>query len=303
MLNKVFALSHFDFILQSLTCSPENPIKNQWITSAAFFSPTSSLTPNQDPELNAHLLPKNPLWILCSISPPLTNEPLPTPSSIRTLELLPEASHDPIKCALHVTDLATDDKVYTALSYVWGNSDDRLVINCNGQKAPVTPNLYSALLRLRNPGQSRHLWVDALCINQALVAVALRERELQVRMMDKIYTHAREVIVDLGGANLAFNALLSTFCKFNTEPLDSFKTAAREQRIVEGFEEFDFAVTLNATDKPRPYLCSSGLAEELEPVTLSVSYSECDAALFCTSGAILSESRARGVRSMSCWWS
>jgi Heterokaryon incompatibility protein (HET) len=196
--------------------------------------------PNQDPELNAHLLQR----ILSGYfvqSPPLTYEPLPTPSSIRILELLPGASHDPIKCALDVTDLATDSKVYTALSYVWGNSDDRLVIDCNGQRAPVTPNLYSALLRLRNPGQPRHLWVDALCINQALGAVALRERELQVRMMDKIYTHAREVIVDLGGANLAFEELLSTFCKFNTEPLDSFKRAAQEQRIVEGFEEFDFS--------------------------------------------------------------
>jgi hypothetical protein len=110
-------------------------------------------------------------------------------------------------------------------------------MECNGEEALVTLNLYSMLLRLRHTEHPRQLWVDALCINQAPDPAALRERELQVQMMNRVYLQAQEVVVDLGGAGRAFEALLLTFCKLNAEPLNSFETAVREKRVLEAFKE------------------------------------------------------------------
>lgn len=130
------------------------------------------LKPNEDPELNEHLRRR----ILSNDfvqSAPLTYQPLAVPSNIRILELLPGAIHDRIQCTLHEADLNFDNNVYTAVSYVWSNHEDRLPMECNGKEALVTLNLYSILLRLRHTEHPRQLWVDALCINQAPDPAAL----------------------------------------------------------------------------------------------------------------------------------
>lgn len=58
----------------------------------------------------------------------------------------------------------------------------------------ITPNLDTALRRIRLPDRIRALWVDAICINQQDVA----ERGGQVQLMGSIYSKARQVIVWLG---------------------------------------------------------------------------------------------------------
>lgn len=55
--------------------------------------------------------------------------------------------------------------------------------------------------------------------------------------MNRVYLQAQEVVVDLGGASRAFEALLLKFCKLNAEPLNSFETAVREKRVLEAFKE------------------------------------------------------------------
>lgn len=91
--------------------------------------------------------------------------------------------------------------VYTALSYVWNQSDAPgfQTIVCNGQETVVTTNLFNALHQISQPNKRQALWVDALCINQANV----REKNHQVALMAEIYRHASFVIAWMGNNDSA----------------------------------------------------------------------------------------------------
>jgi Heterokaryon incompatibility protein (HET) len=157
---------------------------------------------------------------------------LPTPSSIRLLELFPSLSQaDPVRIRLQVTDLNQTEEgdglhtQFEALSYTWGSPNDPLPItvlppatsgqdhrhgnaditvseekaagNDQGVTMMVTQNLHSALTRLRQSTASRTFWIDAVCINQA----DLKERAAQVKIMIRIYQQATLVTADLGNWN------------------------------------------------------------------------------------------------------
>ncbi|KAI9146935.1 hypothetical protein HJFPF1_12964 [Paramyrothecium foliicola] len=80
---------------------------------------------------------------------------------------------------------------YTALSYVWGSTENPEYIFLNGRnKVPVTRNLFEALQTLRLPKKGRRLWIDAICINQQDPI----EKESQVRLMQRIYRQADSVL-------------------------------------------------------------------------------------------------------------
>lgn len=122
-------------------------------------------------------------------------EPLNSDANqIRLVRL--EASTDfaaKIQCELFHSDLSNPPE-YEALSYVWGDPDDRLGITVNETDLQVTRNLEVALHYLRLPDRPRILWVDAICINQNDDL----ERSSQVRMMRKIYVAVTQVVVWLG---------------------------------------------------------------------------------------------------------
>ncbi|KAF2007503.1 HET-domain-containing protein [Amniculicola lignicola CBS 123094] len=100
-----------------------------------------------------------------------------------------------------------------ALSYVWGSEENPIHIHVVANEepeglldfealtleaphrlwAPVTQNLAEALRYVRRP-QSRYIWVDALCINQA----DSQEKTIQVSNMGTVYRMADNVIVWLG---------------------------------------------------------------------------------------------------------
>ncbi|KAB8228791.1 HET domain-containing protein [Aspergillus alliaceus] len=127
--------------------------------------------------------------------------PLPAgPSIIRVLRLLPnEDSTIPIKCQLISYSLPTTGKghhLYEALSYVWGSESKPQCIFIDGCALPVTDNLYTALLHLRDYQLPRILWVDAVCINQQ----DDQEKASQIQLMPIIYGQASHVIVWLGAA-------------------------------------------------------------------------------------------------------
>ena len=90
-----------------------------------------------------------------------------------------------------------DDAInYEALSYAWGDPAPTCLITINGKDFLIARELATALLYLRNGfgGKDRHLWCDAICINQ----FDLQEKAHQVRIMFRIFEKAENVIAWLG---------------------------------------------------------------------------------------------------------
>ena len=115
----------------------------------------------------------------------------------------PNVKHtDNICCMFSLVSL-DDDLSFEALSYVWGDTSDRIPVYLQDSSFLVTKSLYEALIHLRQPTE-RILWIDALCINQA----DPKERASQVAQMRHIYAMASTVVVYLGaweGSNTAFD--------------------------------------------------------------------------------------------------
>ncbi|KAF2749206.1 HET-domain-containing protein [Sporormia fimetaria CBS 119925] len=140
-----------------------------------------------------------------STTKPYKYRPL-APGEIRLLQLLPaitpDVHNDPIQLNIvHATVSGSTAPAtfseYEALSYVWGGERTETVY-CDGCEIKATPNLVSALWRLRHHAKNlslqRALWVDSICVNQDDTA----ERGHQVRLMRDIYSHATRVLIWLG---------------------------------------------------------------------------------------------------------
>lgn len=120
------------------------------------------------------------------------------------MQIIPlEADHDPkdetVHCRMFKAFLKDfDDPLFNALSYTWGNPDEKTNIVVNETVVSVTTNLESALRHLRdyhiNTICGFPLWVDAICINQD----DTEERNSQVDMMGEIYRSAARVLPWLG---------------------------------------------------------------------------------------------------------
>ena len=144
-------------------------------------------------------------------------------ATIRVLTLLPGESADVIYIDIQTTILDQDHHPeYEAVSYAWGSSGspEAVIVVApseaqHSRQLPsllerresrketnvsplgnlyVTKNLATALRYLRRPNESRHLWVDAICIDQQ----NLSERGEQVERMGIIYSRAQRVVVWLG---------------------------------------------------------------------------------------------------------
>lgn len=126
--------------------------------------------------------------------------PLEGADSLRLLRLNPWREDDEISWSLIHTTLA-NCVPYEALSYAWGSSSltetlnlDEGGIASDDIHMAITKNLKEALVALRLTEGPRHLWVDAVCIDQANV----KERNHQVAQMGTIYANASRVVVWLG---------------------------------------------------------------------------------------------------------
>jgi Heterokaryon incompatibility protein (HET) len=124
---------------------------------------------------------------------------LHNPRSIRLLSLKRAPKDGLLQCSVIEASL-DHPPLYEALSYAWdAQTRDRHIL-CNGQAVPVTANCRAALKHLCPPALSlkpRLLWIDAVCIDQQSV----KERNVQVRLMDEIYRKADQVVVWLGEGN------------------------------------------------------------------------------------------------------
>jgi hypothetical protein len=91
----------------------------------------------------------------------------PLNSKTRELRLLsirkPENQTVLIKCDTQTFELSHAPR-FDALSYVWGDPSAIKEIQFCGLSRLVTENLFEALTRLREEGDSKWIWIDALCI-------------------------------------------------------------------------------------------------------------------------------------------
>ncbi|KAK8053049.1 het-domain-containing protein [Apiospora saccharicola] len=130
-----------------------------------------------------------------------THKPLGNAGSmIRVVDVLP-ASRDDLTIAYKLREVNLDNigAQYEAVSYVWGNANDRRPIRCDGQLLEVTVNCWDALFHLRQEDGVRTLWIDAICIDQRCdQEQSVQERNHQIELMGRVYQRASRVLVWLG---------------------------------------------------------------------------------------------------------
>lgn len=114
-------------------------------------------------------------------------------NEIRLLTILPGKWSSEVCCTLETVSM-DDDPDYYALSYVWGDPDDTVVIRVDGQPFQATRNLWHALRRLRRETHPRIFWVDAICINQD----NNEEKSHQVVNMGSVFRSCCEAFLFLG---------------------------------------------------------------------------------------------------------
>jgi hypothetical protein len=118
-----------------------------------------------------------------------------TNTNIRLFRILNEnpKGSSMIQCELHVVPIDAEE-LYTAVSYVWGCSEQIHEVVLDGKPFGVAKNLYELLTELARRRYPGYLWIDALVIDQSNVL----ERNHQVALMGKIYAKAEKVLVWLG---------------------------------------------------------------------------------------------------------
>ncbi|KAL2878338.1 hypothetical protein SGCOL_006308 [Colletotrichum sp. CLE4] len=118
---------------------------------------------------------------------------------IRVLTLLPADSlSSAVKVNLSVINLGDLSMPYDALSYMWGDSNDRESIEVNGNALRITRSLVLALRHLRHPDREVSIWADGICIDQNND----EEKNVQVALMGEIYKKAASARIWLGEAGI-----------------------------------------------------------------------------------------------------
>lgn len=133
-----------------------------------------------------------------------------SPFVLSALGLIPRVK--PLCISLERHSLRGGQLSYVALSYVWGDTSNLVPILCNGNSIAITPNLHSALLRLRDAltDQGRPLgriatfdelgsdvcpiWIDSLC------SYSHRTRIKPLRNLRYLILHLEEPNQDPFGA-------------------------------------------------------------------------------------------------------
>ncbi len=157
--------------------------------------------------MRTSILAKEALLNVMSPNEKLRYHPISRPNEIRLVKILPGLRISPIKCELQSALLDPEPPKYVALSYCWGDTNDKTWLNCNGQRLTLTKNLLNAIRTLRQKDKTVILWIDQICINQE----NLEERSSQVLLMQQIYKSATNVLIWLGdkadGSNMAMDLI------------------------------------------------------------------------------------------------
>ena len=144
-------------------------------------------------------------------------------SQIRVFTLLPSVSKRATLEGRLAVEQLSEKPEYEALSYVWGTTPQDNIILVNDTKFLVARNLFEVLLELRHSTESRGLWIDAICIDQANVL----ERTHQVNQMRSIYSAASRVLIWLGESDADTREAMTILqdCRENEWPLPEDKPA------------------------------------------------------------------------------
>ncbi|KAM0229735.1 hypothetical protein ACHAPO_009809 [Fusarium lateritium] len=131
-------------------------------------------------------------------SNPYTGRILDKDDSFRLISLEQGRDDAPLIISLRSTTL-DNAPPYEAVSYVWGDANALVPVQILDDKAQafnvaIPSNCHAALKRLRKFDSPRTLWIDSICINQALLA----EKAHQLTLMSFIYQRALQVVVYLG---------------------------------------------------------------------------------------------------------
>ncbi|KEY72262.1 hypothetical protein S7711_00261 [Stachybotrys chartarum IBT 7711] len=139
--------------------------------------------------------------------PPYCYEPLSAGDCVRIIILHPaRLFSDPLECDLLqesraelLSDPVKADTLYTAISYTWGQPLFSRQLYCNEGSSVIgiTENVDTILRHLRKRTRSQHLWLDAICLNQA----DEMEKAQQIPLMGDIYRQAKKVRIWLGDAD------------------------------------------------------------------------------------------------------
>ncbi|KAF2823700.1 HET-domain-containing protein [Ophiobolus disseminans] len=114
--------------------------------------------------------------------------------------------------AIHLTTQSLDLSItpyFDVMSYVWGNAPVSIEVICNKGQLRVSPSTNEMLthLRLDRPNPDRPLWIDAICINQEDEI----EKASQIRLMQRIYRRASQVIIWFGPSIPETRAFMTDF--------------------------------------------------------------------------------------------
>jgi hypothetical protein len=131
---------------------------------------------------------------------PYIYTPLDPKLEFRLLKLSPPDEHGVVRTLQLETFSVEDAPEYLCLSYVWGDSNKFIPVNCSGGTVKITQNLFHSLQICFARFSTDWLWADGICINQN----GLEERAHQVLLMGKVFQNATMVVANPGHYRYAF---------------------------------------------------------------------------------------------------
>jgi hypothetical protein len=131
---------------------------------------------------------------------PYKFSPIPV-RNIRLLRILPDNHSAMVSCEFVDIPLEmAKARLYEAVSYVWGDENDRSQILVDGMVLSITTSAYKVIHRRRSRRKERLIWIDQVSINQE----DQNEKSTQILMMRRIFEDAFLVTAWLGPSQHAF---------------------------------------------------------------------------------------------------
>jgi len=149
---------------------------------------------------------------------------------IRVLILHPSSDPlAPLLCSIRQQELGTTAEQYDCISYTWGGQIRDHILHCdNGLVVDITANLHSALSSFRSDLQTRCIWADAVCIDQA----DTKEKSRQISLMPRIYRNASHVLVWLGSGVYGESETMQSLARLRKLPDPSSFSSREDQEIL-----------------------------------------------------------------------